>query len=89
MNKKQLAREAKAAKKKAEAQRTFSATVTEALPNTMFRVVIAQESGEEKEVIGHLSGKMRYHRIKVLVGDTIEILLDDHGGEKGRIIKRN
>jgi len=40
MSKKQLAREAKAAKKKAEAERTFSATVTEALPNTMFRVIV-------------------------------------------------
>lgn len=82
------AREAKQAKKKLEAARTVPAVVTEALPNTMFRVVAFEGTPEEKEVIGHLSGKMRYHRIKVLIGDKVDILLDEHGGEKGRIIKR-
>ena len=58
-------------------------TVTEALPNTLFRVNI----GEDKIIIAYLSGKMRMHRIKVLVGDRVEVLLDPYGG-KGRIIKR-
>jgi len=59
-------------------------TVTEALPNTLFRVDI----GAEKIIIAYLSGKMRMHRIKVLVGDRVEVLLDPYGG-KGRIIKRS
>jgi translation initiation factor IF-1 len=59
-------------------------TVTEALPNTLFRVDI----GEGKIIISYLAGKMRMHRIKVLVGDRVEVLLDPYGG-KGRIIKRN
>jgi translation initiation factor IF-1 len=59
-------------------------TITEALPNTLFRVDI----GNEKIIIAYLSGKMRIHRIKVLVGDKVEVLLDSYGG-KGRIIKRN
>jgi len=58
-------------------------TVTEALPNTLFRVDI----GDGKIIIAYLSGKMRMHRIKVLVGDRVEVLLDSYGG-KGRIIKR-
>jgi len=58
-------------------------TVTEALPNTLFRVDI----GDGKIIIAYLSGKMRMHRIKVLVGDRVEVLLDPYGG-KGRIIKR-
>lgn len=58
--------------------------VTEALPNTLFRVDI----GEGKNILSYLSGKMRMHRIKVLVGDKVEVLLDPYGG-KGRIIKRN
>ena len=58
--------------------------VTEALPNTLFRVDI----GSEKIIIAYLSGKMRMHRIKVLVGDRVEVLLDPYGG-KGRIIKRS
>jgi len=58
--------------------------VTEALPNTLFRVDI----GESKIIISYLAGKMRMHRIKVLVGDRVEVLLDPYGG-KGRIVKRS
>jgi translation initiation factor IF-1 len=58
--------------------------VTEALPNTLFRVDI----GDGKVILSYLSGKMRIHRIKVLVGDKVEVLLDPYGG-KGRIIKRS
>ena len=63
---------------------TVIGTVTEALPNTLFRVDI----GNEKVIISYLAGKMRMHRIKVLVGDKVEVLLDPYGG-KGRIIKRS
>jgi translation initiation factor IF-1 len=57
--------------------------VTEALPNTLFRVKI----NDDKEILAYLSGKMRMHRIKVLIGDSVEVLLDPYGG-KGRITKR-
>jgi translation initiation factor IF-1 len=57
--------------------------VTEALPNTMFRI----EMADGKEIIAYLAGKMRMHRIKVLVGDKVEVLLDPYGG-KGRITRR-
>ena len=63
---------------------TVIGTVTEALPNTLFRVDI----GDGKILISYLAGKMRMHRIKVLVGDKVEVLIDPYGG-KGRIIKRN
>lgn len=62
---------------------TAQGTVTEALPNTQFRVKI----GENDEILAYLAGKMRMHRIKVLVGDKVEIILDPYGG-KGRIIRR-
>lgn len=58
-------------------------TVQEALPNTMFRVQL--ENGET--LVCYLAGKMRLHRIKVLVGDTVDVLLDPYGG-KGRIVRR-
>ncbi|HEU0085529.1 MAG TPA: translation initiation factor IF-1 [Candidatus Paceibacterota bacterium] len=61
--------------------------VTEALPSTLFRVEIDDKSEEGKVILAYLSGKMRLHRIKVLIGDTVEVLLDPYGG-KGRIIKR-
>lgn len=62
---------------------TALGTVIEALPNTLFRV----DLGEDNIVLSYLSGKMRMHRIKVLVGDKVEVLLDSYGG-KGRITKR-
>jgi len=57
--------------------------VEEALPNTLFRVRL--EDGEE--VLAYLAGKMRLHRIKVLVGDRVEIRLDPYGG-RARIVRR-
>ncbi len=64
-------------------QHTAKGIVQEALPNTMFRVEL--ENGEL--LIAYLAGKMRLNRIKVLVGDTVEVLLDPYGG-KGRIVRR-
>ena len=64
-------------------QQTVKGVVQEALPNTMFRV----ELGNGDLMIAYLSGKMRFNRIKVLVGDSVEVLLDPYGG-KGRIVKR-
>ena len=66
-----------------KSQDKVMATVTEALPNTMFR--IATQDGTE--MIAYLAGKMRMHRIKVLVGDKVEVLIDPYGG-KGRITRR-
>lgn len=58
--------------------------VEEALPNALFRVKL----DESKEItLAYLSGKMRRFRIRVLVGDKVEILTDPYGG-KGRITKR-
>ncbi len=58
-------------------------TISEALPNTLFRINL--QTGEE--ILAYLSGKMRKHRIKVLVGDKVEIIRDSYGS-KGRIAKR-
>jgi translation initiation factor IF-1 len=58
-------------------------TVIEALPETRFKVLT--EDGTE--TMAYLAGKMRMHRIKVLVGDTVEMKLDPYGG-KARIFKR-
>jgi len=58
--------------------------VTEAFPNTLFKVKI-EKSGEE--MLTFLSGKMRLHRIRILIGDKVEVEIDPYGG-KGKIIKR-
>ena len=57
--------------------------VIEALPNAFFRVRL---DGRE-EILTYLAGKMRMYRIKVLVGDKVEVELDPYGG-KGRITRR-
>lgn len=58
--------------------------VVEALPDTLFRV----EIDENKEVIlAYLAGKMRMNRIRVLVGDKVELEQDPYGG-KARITRR-
>jgi len=62
---------------------TEMGTVGEALPNTLFRVSL----DSKKEILAYLSGKMRMHRIKVLVGDRVQVTVDPYGG-KGRITKR-
>lgn len=66
-----------------ENKNIVSGIVVEALPNTLFRVDI----GNNKIILSYLAGKMRMHRIKVLIGDRVDVLLDSYGG-KGRIIKR-
>jgi len=62
---------------------TARGVVTEALPSTLFRVKME----DQKEILAYLSGKMRMHRIKILIGDQVEVVLDPYGG-KGRIVKR-
>jgi len=57
--------------------------VVEALPNTMFRVEL--ENGDVQ--LAYLAGKMKLHRIRVVIGDTVELVLDPYGG-KARLVKR-
>jgi translation initiation factor IF-1 len=63
---------------------SVSAKVTEALPNAFFKV-IREDTNEE--ILTYLSGKMRLHRIRVLIGDRVLVEIDPYGG-KGRIVKR-
>lgn len=60
-----------------------SGQVTETLPDTLFRVRLADET----ERLCYLAGKMRLNRIRVLIGDRVLVELDPYGG-KGRIVKR-
>ncbi len=58
--------------------------VTDVLPNAMFRVDL--ETGQN--VIGYISGKMRQHDIKILLGDTVEIEFSLYDMSRGRITRR-
>ena len=61
--------------------------VVEALPNTMFRIRF-KDTVEGEEEIAYLSGRMKRFRIRILVGDRVEVKIDEYGG-KGRIVKRS
>jgi translation initiation factor IF-1 len=58
--------------------------VTEALPNTTFRVQL--ENGHE--ILAHSSGKMRMHYIRILPGDKVKVELSPYDLNRGRIIYR-
>ena len=65
-------------------KQTETGTVLEAFPNALFKVNLDHEKGE---LLSYLAGKLRLNRIKILVGDRVEVVLDEYGG-KGRIIRR-
>ncbi len=69
---------------KSPSKNTANGIVVEALPNTLFRV----ELQDTKEVIlAYLAGKMRMNRIRVLIGDKVELELDPYGG-RARVTRR-
>ena len=59
-------------------------TVTELLPNAMFRVKLENEH----EILAHTAGKMRKHRIRVLAGDRVNVEMTPYDLSKGRITFR-
>ncbi|GMU74182.1 MAG: hypothetical protein AMXMBFR44_3800 [Candidatus Campbellbacteria bacterium] len=79
-----------------EGSEITTGVVIEALANALFRVELdelpknrtAEEGQEGKPAfIAQLGGKMRLHRIRIIVGDRVELLFDQYGG-KPRIIRR-
>lgn len=72
-----------------ETKSTVNGTVEEVLPNSLFRVRLpaAEEGGEGELKLAYLAGKMRLHRIRVLMGDQVEMVLDPYGG-RARIVRR-
>lgn len=60
-------------------------TVTELLPNAMFRVKL----DNHHEILAHTSGKMRKNRIRVLAGDKVTVEMTPYDLTKGRIVFRH
>jgi len=60
------------------------ATVTDSLPNAMFKVRL--ENGHE--VLAHVSGRMRMNFIRILPGDTVTVELSPYDLARGRIVMR-
>jgi len=59
-------------------------TVTAVLPGTMFRVDLPNG----RNVLAHISGKMRKHFIRIVPGDKVEVELSPYDLTKARIIFR-
>jgi translation initiation factor IF-1 len=62
----------------------FSGTVTEVLPNAMFRVKLENEH----QILAHTSGRMRKNRIRVLTGDKVTVEMTPYDLARGRITYR-
>ena len=58
--------------------------ILETLPNAMFRVKL--ENGHV--VLGHISGKMRMHYIRIAPGDRVQVELTPYDLSRGRITFR-
>lgn len=72
---------------------TATGTIKEALPNGFFKVRVDPEFEKivienNKEILAHLSGKMRMHYIKVLIGDKVKLEISTYDTSKGRIVQR-
>src|SRR2546421_10790854 len=61
------------------------ATVSQALPNAMFKLRL---DGSDREILGIVSGKMRKHFIRILPGDRVKVELSPYDLTKGRIVFR-
>jgi translation initiation factor IF-1 len=60
-------------------------TVLETLPNALFKVEL--ENGHV--VLGHISGKMRMHYIRIIPGDRVTLEMTPYDLSKGRITYRH
>jgi len=58
--------------------------VIEALPNALFQVKL--ETGQK--ILAHLSGKMRLHYIKIMMGDDVTVEISPYDLTRGRITYR-
>ena len=59
-------------------------TITEALPNTQFRV----ELDNGHNVLAHISGRMRMNYIRILPCDKVKVELSPYDLDRGRITYR-
>jgi len=63
----------------------MEATVTQALPNAMFKIKL---DNTDKEILGFVSGKMRKHFIRILPGDRVKVELSPYDLTRARIVFR-
>jgi translation initiation factor IF-1 len=62
----------------------FEGVITELLPGGTFRITLSNEH----EIIGHISGKIRKNRIRILSGDKVRVEMTPYDLTKGRVVHR-
>jgi translation initiation factor IF-1 len=62
----------------------FNGVIDECLPSASFRIKL--DNGQM--ILGHLSGKMRMHRIRLLPGDEVKVEMTPYDLTKGRVVYR-
>ena len=60
-------------------------TITENLPNTMFRV----DLGEQKIILTTLKGTMRRRYVRLFPGDRVKVEMSEYDKERGRIVQKH
>jgi len=58
--------------------------ILETLPNAMFK----EELENGHVILGHISGKMRMHYIRILPGDKVLVQVSPYDLSRGRIVYR-
>ena len=62
--------------------------VEECYPNTTFRVRITSDEAKDHELLCHLAGRMRVHKVRILPGDRVRVEMTPYDLKKGRIVYR-
>ena len=63
----------------------MSGTVTDVLPNAMFRV----ELETKHQITATLAGRLRQHNIRILLGDSVDVEMSPYDMNRGRVVYRN
>ncbi len=62
--------------------------VIETFPNATFNVKILSPQAKDHELLCHLAGRMRIHRVRILPGDKVRVEMTPYDLQKGRIVYR-
>ena len=62
----------------------MTGVVEEVLPGAMFRIKLENNV----VILGHISGKMRQHKIQILLGDRVKLEMSPYDLTRGRITYR-
>jgi translation initiation factor IF-1 len=63
----------------------LSGEVVEVLPSTTFRVQVS----DEHSILAYMSGRMRRAKIRIILGDRVDLEVSPYDPNRGRIVYRH